>query len=172
MKSFKWKILLPIILVSLLVILKYVLWDMNISAGKRSGNLTKISKKGKIIKTWEGTLDEGIGEKFMSTFSVRNSKIAEELFEYEGRKVILYYEEHFMNWPWDTKYNVVGWKAKDEEEVVHVKSDDKMIELLGKTMFCSMLGTLYNDPELYQKVKDYMKEKNLYLYNQYEKCND
>lgn len=172
--SLKWKILIPIILVSALVLTKLILWDMPISTGKRVGNLTKISKKGKLFKTWEGTIDEGSGDKLTSFFSVRNNKIAEQLYEYEGRKVVIYYEEYLANWPWDTKYNVTSWKPNEEDKVAQVSTGtgSEVLDYLGKTLFCSMLGTLYKDKELYDKVKDYMKENNLYLYNQYEKCND
>lgn len=175
MKSLKWKILIPIILVSILTLAKLIAWDFSISTGKRVGNLTKISKKGKIFKTWEGTIDEGSGDKLTSYFSVRNDEIAEQLYEYEGRVVIIYYEEYLMGWPWATKYNVTSWKPKDASngsEISGVAPSNDLVEYVGKALFCSLLGTLYNDQDLYQKVKTYIKENNLYLYNQYEKCNE
>lgn len=176
--SLKWKILIPIILVSALVLGKVIMWDFPVSTGKRVGNLTKISKKGKMFKTWEGTIDEGSGDKLTSFFSVRNNDIAEELYEYEGRKVVIYYEEYLANWPWETKYNVTSWKPNEEDKIAASSaaasfgSDNALVEYVGKTLFCTMLGTLYKDQDLYQKVKDYMKENNLFIYNQYEKCNE
>lgn len=178
--SLKWKILIPIILVSALVLTKFIMWDMPISTGKRVGNLTKLSKKGKIFKTWEGTIDEGSGDKLTSYFSVRDGAVAEELYGYEGRKVVVYYEEYLANWPWDTKYNVTSWKPNEEDKIAAttaaaaatIGADNALINFVGKTLFCSMLGTLYKDQDLYQKVKEYMKEHNLYIYNQYEKCNE
>lgn len=176
--SLKWKILVPIILVSVLVLSKFIMWDFPISTGKRVGNLTKISKKGKIFKTWEGTIDEGSGDKLTSFFSVRDNAIAEELYEYEGRKVVIYYEEYLANWPWDTKYNVTSWKPNEEDKLANLTgggseySSNALVDYVGKTLFCTMLGTLYKDQELYKKVKEYMKDNNLYLYNQYEKCNE
>jgi hypothetical protein len=176
MKSWKVKIFVPIILVTALFIGKLVMWDFAVSTGKRVGNLTKISKKGKLFKTWEGTIDEGSGDKLTSFFSVRNDEIANELYEYEGRKVVIYYEEYLANWPWETKYNVISWKPNAEDKVSQVtttaESGSVVLDYLSKTMFCSFLGTLYNDKELYEKVKEYMKENNLFIYNQYEKCND
>ena len=58
---------------------KWALFDFNISSGKRVGNLVKISKKGKFIflKTWEGTLDEGSGDKLTYYFSVKSEKVAQ-----------------------------------------------------------------------------------------------
>lgn len=175
--SLKWKILLPIILVSALVLTKLIMWDFPISSGKRVGNLTKISKKGKLFKTWEGTIDEGSGDKLTSFFSVRDNAIAEELYGYEGRKVVIYYEEYLANWPWGTKYNVTSWKPNEEDKLTALNSDNQgggnaLVDFVGKTLFCSMLGTLYQDQELYSKVKEFIKEKNLYLFNQYEKCNE
>lgn len=176
MKSWKVKVFVPIILITILFIGKIILWDFAVSTGKRVGNLTKISKKGKIFKTWEGTIDEGSGDQLTSTFSVRNKDIAEQLYDYEGRQVVLYYEEYLVGWPWDTKYNVISWKPnEDTTRIVGAPTSnesDKALEILGKSMFCSMLGSLYKNQELYQKVKDFIKEDNLYLYNQYEKCNE
>jgi heme-degrading monooxygenase HmoA len=180
MKSWKVKVFVPIFLVTALFIAKLVMWDFAVSTGKRVGNLTKISKKGKIFKTWEGTIDEGSGDKLTSFFSVRDEKIAKELYGYEGRKVVIYYEEYLANWPWETKYNVTSWKKNEEDKVVNgsggggaggsITSD--VLDHLSQTLFCSMLGTLYKDKELYDKVKNHMKENNLYIYNQYEKCNE
>jgi hypothetical protein len=179
MKGWKVRILLPIILVALLVGGKYALWDFPISTGKRVGNLTKFSKKGKFAftKTWEGTIDEGSGDKLTSYFSVRDEKIAEELYAYEGREVILYYEQYVFGWPRDTNYNIVSWKPKLNELAQAAQAsmssvDDKLMEKMGKTLFCSFLGSLYSDKELYKKVKEYIKEHNLYLYKQYDSCNN
>lgn len=175
MKSWKVKVFVPIVLVTVLFLAKVIMWDFPISTGKRVGNLTKISKKGKIFKTWEGTIDEGSGDQLTSFFSVRDNEIAGQLYEYEGRKVVIYYEEYLANWPWDTKYNVTSWKRNEEDKIAQVaptNSGGEIVDYLGKTLFCSMLGTLYKDKELYEKVKEYMKENNLYLYNQYEKCNE
>ena len=78
----------PILIITGLLLIGYltvwVLFDFNISTGKRVGNLVKISKKGKFIflKTWEGTLDEGSGDKLTYYFSVKNEKVAQELFSY------------------------------------------------------------------------------------------
>ena len=174
MKSWKLKIFVPIILVTALFIGKMVMCDFAVSTGKRVGNLTKISKKGKLFKTWEGTIDEGSGDKLTSFFSVRNNKIAEELYGYEGRKVVIYYEEYFANWPWETKYNVTSWKPNEEDKIsqINTQSGSEVLDYLSKTLFCSFLGTLYKDKDLYEKVKAYMKENNLFIFNQYEKCNE
>lgn len=176
MKSWKWKIAVPVILLTLVVAGKYVLWDFPVSSGKRVGNLTKISKKGKLIPTWEGTIDEGSGDKLTTYFSVKSDQVGEELYAYEGKKVILYYNEHLMGWPRDTKYDVISWKPKDApadgEEEYSSYASNSVVQELSKTLFCSFLGSLYKDQDLYKQVKEYIKENNLYLYNQYERCNE
>lgn len=168
----KWKILIPVILITLLVATKFVLWDFPISNGKRVGNLTKISKKGKFLPTWEGTIDEGSGDKLTSYFSVRDNVIAQELYNYEGKEVIVYYEEYFMGWPRDTNYNVTSWKPKDSKSLQAMSNGDDALSLLSKTMFCSLLGSLISNQDLYQQVKAHVKENNLYLFRQFNECNN
>lgn len=186
MKSWKWKILTPVILLSLLFCAKWIAYDFVVSDGKRVGNLTKISKKGKIIKTWEGTIDEGSGDKLTTYFSVKNDEIGQELYQYEGKEVILFYEEHLVGWPRETKYNIIRWKPKKISETVDIidknpsefsstsssTNEDAAARELSKSLLCSFLGSLYKDQELYKKVKSYIKEQNLYLYNQYDRCNE
>jgi len=166
------KIIFLLVFVALLFIAKYFAMDFPISTGKRVGNLTKISKKGKFFfKTWEGTIDEGSGDKLTTNFSVSSEKIGNELYAFEGRQVILYYEQHFIGFPRDTNYNVVSWKAKDFEERPS-QGQDNTVEELSKALFCSLLGALRKNEELYFKVKDFIQGDNLYLYNQYNKCNE
>jgi hypothetical protein len=168
----KWKILIPVIIVTILIGTKFVLWDFPISNGKRVGNLTKISKKGKFLPTWEGTIDEGSGDILTSKFSVRNSELAQELYNYEGKEVILYYDEYILGWPRDTAYVVTEWKPKNFNSLRVTTSGDNALKLLSKTLFCSLLGSLINNEDLYQKVKAHVKENNLYLFNQFNECNN
>ncbi|MCB9092605.1 MAG: hypothetical protein H6621_12830 [Halobacteriovoraceae bacterium] len=179
----KFKITFFLVLIIVLVVAKYILFDYPVSTGKRVGNLTKLSHKGKIIKTWEGTIDEGSGDKLTTYFSVKDNELAKELYEFKGRKVILFYEEYIVGWPRDTKYNIVSWQQSTEEayhtgSTQHQEPEEEaqptseLYGILGKTLFCSFLGTLINDKELYQQVKEYIKNNNQYLYRQYDKCND
>ena len=174
MKSWKWKLLLPVIALALLVAAKFILWDFPVSSGKRVGNLTKISKKGKFIPTWEGTIDEGSGDKLTSYFSVQDDTVGEELYNYEGRQVILYYDQYLLGWPRDTNYNVTSWKPKEgsSTEITQSYGQTEALDLLSQTLFCSLLGSLYSDQGLYQKVKEHLKVNNLYLYKNIEKCNN
>ena len=178
MKSIKFKIILPIVVLTLLFVGKLILWDFPISTGKRSVNLVKLSKKGKILKTWEGTMDLGSGDLLTFDFSVRNNELANEMYNYEGKTVSIYYEEYLAGWPWETKYNVVDWSQKNKTKSsasqgkTTVESSSQALSLLNKTMFCSTIGTLYSDQSLYKQVKEHLKKNNLYLYRQIDKCND
>jgi hypothetical protein len=180
MKSLSKKLIFLIVLVLILFATKWVLWDFNVSTGKRVGNLVKISKKGKVpfFKTWELTLDEGSGEQLTSYLSVKDESVAKELFEYEGKQVILFYEEHLIGFPRDTKYVVVSWTPKESammsssSEVSSSSMGSSVTRALERSLFCSLLGGLKKDTELYEKVKEFVKKDNLYLYKQYKKCND
>ncbi len=174
------KFLLLIFLIAGIVGGKFFAFDYPISNGKRVGNLTKLSLKGKILKTWEGTIDEGSGDKLTTQFSVRSNALAEELYGYEGRKVVLYYEQYYFGWPRDTNYNITSWKPQEDatekkilEKVAEIPQgpESPALNMLSKTMFCTFLGSLIKNPELYKKVKEYIKTQNLYLYKQYDSCN-
>jgi len=155
---------------------KYALFDYVVSDGKRVGNLTKITEKGKIIKTWEGTLDTGYGEQLTFHFSVKDKNVAQQLYDLENRQVVLYYNEHFYGWPRDTKYDVFEWKRQEEGKVNNKKestqSQARAIEQAEKTLFCSFLGTLISNPTLYTQVKKYIEDNNKYIFNKYELCNE
>lgn len=177
--SWKFKILFPFVVIILLVATKFILWDFPISSGKRVGNLTKLSKKGKFwfTKTWEGTIDEGSGDKLTSYFSISDDNLAQELYSYEGREVVVYYEQYLVGWPRETTYDIVSWKPKKSEFAQAAASaslnvENSLLEKVESTLFCSFLGTLLNDKELYAKVKEHIKENNMYLYMQYDRCNE
>ncbi|RLA62367.1 MAG: hypothetical protein DRQ88_11820 [Epsilonproteobacteria bacterium] len=150
---------------------KWALWDMKISSGKIVGHLTHMTQKGNIpfLKTWEGTVDEGSGDKLTTYFSVKDEVLAKKLFTYEDKEVVLYYDEHLLGWPRKTKLVVFSWKAKKAPVQFN---ESKTLEILEKTLFCSFLGSLLPNQDLYQKVKDFIKEQNLFIYNQYQKCNN
>jgi hypothetical protein len=67
------------------------------SSGERAGYIQKISRKGWVIKTWEGELamvniPGAMQEKFY--FTVRNKAVAQEIQKAVGQRVVLTYEEH------------------------------------------------------------------------------
>jgi hypothetical protein len=86
------------------------------SEGSRAGVVIKFSKKGYLMKTYEGELNMGgMGNlpntaqvNLMWEFSVKQKAVADTLLKLEGRKVSLHYREIVKNMPWqgDTKYFV------------------------------------------------------------------
>ena len=111
-------ILTTIVLLPLLGFFLWVALTLNYtySSGDRAGLLQKFSSRGWICKTWEGELvlsavPGSAPEKFM--FSVRSDSIAEEINKLNGRRVILYYEQHKgvpTSCFGDTEYFVTGVK--------------------------------------------------------------
>lgn len=116
-KKSYWKIKL---LLTLIVIFAIVYWvcTFTYSDGSRSGVLIKISYKGYLFKTYEGELNVGgitAGEgTIMPTniwkFSVRDKSTYDKIDSFQGKKVILHYDEIIYNFPWqgDTKYFVTS----------------------------------------------------------------
>jgi hypothetical protein len=105
----------------LLPLLGFILWavlalNYSYSSGDRAGLLQKFSSRGWICKTWEGELvlsavPGSAPEKFL--FSVRSDSIANEINKLNGRRVILYYEQHKAvptSCFGDTEYFVTGVK--------------------------------------------------------------
>jgi len=80
------------------------------SEGVRSGELIKISRKGVLIKTWEGEISQGISGAQIFKFSVedKNKQVIEDLKKYQGGYVKVDYIERFGTFFWlgDTKYFV------------------------------------------------------------------
>lgn len=84
------------------------------SSGKRAGYVQKISRKGWLCKTWEGTLYTDIAKGFRSdsfVFSVRNDSIAHLLETMSGQRVTVDYEQHVgvpTNCFGETEYYLTG----------------------------------------------------------------
>ena len=85
-----------------------IIYYIPYSEGVRSGELIKISRKGVLIKTWEGQISQGISGAQIFSFSVldKESEVIRNLEAYQGEYVKLYYTERFATFPWlgDTKY--------------------------------------------------------------------
>ena len=78
------------------------------SEGIRSGELVKFSKKGVLIKTWEGEISQGVSDAQLFKFSVEGDEkqVIEDLNTYQGSFVKLSYFERYKKFFWlgDTKY--------------------------------------------------------------------
>lgn len=115
------KVLYTSLAVLILLIIGFVLFAAyaNYSEGTRAGIVVKISKKGYVIKTIEGQLNEGgmaaDNQNIVPTiwnFSVKRNKedVLKQLEDVQlsGERVKLYYKEKYYKFPWigDTKYYV------------------------------------------------------------------
>lgn len=80
------------------------------SEGSRVGIISKISKKGIAMKSWEGDLLLGTGNSTtVWSFSVNDDKIVAQIQEAmrSGKRVELTYEQAFFKIATDTPYNIV-----------------------------------------------------------------
>ena len=113
------KIIGVLISVGIIVTVLYYLfiYFITYSTGVRSGELIKISRKGVIIKTWEGQISQGISGAQIFTFSVedKNEKVIENLQKFQGNYVKLTYKERYKTFFWlgDTVYFIT--KVEQEQ---------------------------------------------------------
>lgn len=90
------------------------------STGTRAGYVQKISRKGWVCKTWEGTLYTDIAKGFRSdsfNFSVRNDSLAKVLEGLSGKRVAVAYDQHTLvptSCFGDTQYHVSGVQVLPE----------------------------------------------------------
>lgn len=97
----------------------FSLW-WNYSDGERAGILQKFSRKGWICKTYEGELAQyivgGVAPQIWY-FSVRDEKVAMQLFRATGEKLQLRYSEHRgvpTNCFAETPYFVEGFRVVED----------------------------------------------------------
>ncbi|MBL7777331.1 MAG: hypothetical protein JNK66_03415 [Chitinophagales bacterium] len=98
----------------------FFVFNFTYSEGTRAGVLTKLSKRGFVLKTYEGELNMGGLGNIPNTaqanqiwnFSVKSEAVAAELQKHEGERVVLQYEEKIKAMPWqgETNYFVTGVK--------------------------------------------------------------
>jgi hypothetical protein len=88
-----------------------------VSEGTRTGILFKISKKGKIFKTFEGQLQLAgaaiMNKESTFEFSVLNEDIYNQIQNLEGKNIRLHYEEKVDAFPWQGDTNYIVIKAEE-----------------------------------------------------------
>lgn len=147
-------------LISIIAILGLAIWGIlkfPYSKGVRAGRLVKISKKGMILKTYEGTLDLGSGDQLTWQFSTHDSKIGQQLQAASGEYVQLEYVQHLYKVFYDTAYNVVGWKYS-------VKPGDS----LG--VLCRLVKILRTDPEVVERLRPRIESMDPQLLEDIREC--
>lgn len=112
----------------------YISFFASYSEGYRVGHIIKLSKKGYIFKTWEGTLDQGVfapqGQDGLSPrlwdFSVLDSnaevRAAIDRSLTKNGRIKLFYKEKYFRWAWlgETKYFIDGVEELDGAAAVNV----------------------------------------------------
>jgi uncharacterized protein YwgA len=82
------------------------------SEGVRAGELIKMSRKGVIMKTWEGEISQGISGAQIFRFSIldKDQKVIDDLVAYQGKYVKLTYVERYITFPWwgDSHYFITN----------------------------------------------------------------
>jgi hypothetical protein len=110
----RWLLISAIAAILLFVGYTWLVLTWSYSEGERAGYVQKFSKKGIIVKTWEGELamvsqPGSVPEKFW--FSCRLESVADSINAAMGVRVVLRYEQH-VGLPTalfgDTEYFVVG----------------------------------------------------------------
>lgn len=151
------KVKIGLFLILSLIILagiSYGLVTIPYSKGVRSGTLVKLSKKGILYSTYEGTLDLGSGDQLTWNFSIHDKKVGEQLVSLSGKKVKLSYDELFFKLFYETKYNVKDFSVvsltQDDSsicELVNVlRKFPKIVEVIGKELEIS-------HPDILKKVR-------------------
>ena len=101
---FKFLIALLLIAVAIFSFLYYASY----SEGVRAGELVKFSRKGTLVKTWEGQISQGVSESLQFEFSVEDSEkqVIQDLMDLQGKYVKLTYFERYKKFFWlgDSKY--------------------------------------------------------------------
>ena len=113
--------LLGILLVGFLITM--LAFNYTYSEGTRAGVLMKFSKRGFVFKTYEGELNMGGVGNIGGTanvnqvwnFSVKEAGVADTLHNYEGKKVILFYQEKLKSLPWQGETNYFVYKVQEVE---------------------------------------------------------
>ncbi len=117
--SFVKKLFIAAFVLAILAGIGYYLFaSMTYSDGSRTGQLIKISEKGYVFKTFEGSLSlGGISVEADKTnigsiweFSVTDDAVFQKMLSLRGQKVVVQYEEKYRVIPWkgDTKYLISG----------------------------------------------------------------
>ncbi len=103
-----------------LVVWTVVAMTYTYSTGERAGYVQKMSRKGWLCKTWEGTLYTDIARGFRSdsfNFTVRSDSIAHLVDSLSGKRVAVRYDQHVglpTSCLGDTEYFVTGVRAIPE----------------------------------------------------------
>lgn len=133
----------------------YALLNYNYSNGFRSGKLVKLSRKGAVIKTYEGTLDLGSGDQLTWNFSIHDKELGEALEKKTGQQVKLEYRELLYKVFYGSKYDVTSWS---------------LLRVAGSENFCRLVNVIKHSRIAVDKVKALVKEYDASLLEEIRDC--
>ena len=116
--KFARRVLWFLLIIFLLVGVGFFVYSkMTYSDGRKSGQLVKISHRGIIFKTYEGTLN--LSPNGMMTaweFSADNRQVADKIQQFEGKQITVHYKQRYrvFFWQGDTDYIVDDVQAVNQ----------------------------------------------------------
>jgi len=118
------KMITTVVIVLIVVFTAYMafVYYVTYSEGYRSGKLVKITNRGVIFKTWEGTLSQGVSDELQFHFSVQDDdkEVIDKLLNLQGRSVKLTYIERFGTFPWLGDSNYFVKEVQEVDEIIKV----------------------------------------------------
>lgn len=127
------------------------------SDGMRSGRLVKITHKGTVLKTIEGTLDLGSGDNLTWSFSVHNKDIGLELERAIGKKVTVNYVERFYKLWWETPYDVQSYKVEEDDSQWYAH-------------FCKLVNIMRQDENVVALMREKLANADTVLLDRIRQC--
>ena len=137
--------------------ISYGILQYSYSTGQRSGKLVKLSKKGLLPKTYEGTLDLGSGDALTWQFSVHDEKLGEKLTSLSGQNITLEYRELLWKIFYETKYDITGYKIVDDP-----RNSNKAL--------CRLIIVLRQDKNVVEQIRPMIEQYDPDLLNIIRRC--
>lgn len=118
------KMITTVVIVLIVVFTAYMsfIYYVTYSEGYRSGKLVKITKRGVVFKTWEGTLSQGVSDELQFHFSVQDDdkEVFDKLMNLQGKSVKLSYIERYGTFPWLGETNYYVKEVDEVDEIINV----------------------------------------------------
>ena len=144
----------------------YLVNAFSYSSGIRSGKLVKLSKKGLLFKTYEGTLDLGSGDQLTWGFSVRDSKVGKMMLNNIGQYVELKYDEKLLKLFYKTKYDVVDMKISKSGPLGNIVGNS------GSDLFCMFAKEIAISSSLKSMIDDHLAKRQSVFQEKFKVCFD
>ncbi|MDD0853406.1 hypothetical protein HBN50_09870 [Halobacteriovorax sp. GB3] len=146
-----------LILIAIFAAIGWGILSFPVSNGLRAGKLVKITKKGVLFKTYEGTLDLGSGDHLTWDFSVHDDALGREMQNFSGQQVKLEYKEHLFRVFYSSKYDITSVKRIDDGQ--H-----------PKVLLCRLVNILRKNGSVVRFIRPMIKLEDPELLNVMREC--